>query len=126
MMIAPAKADVWNQQTKVTFSQPVEVPGGRTLPAGTYWCVLANSVTDRNIVQIVSQDWSTLYATVLTVPSDRLSPPDDTLLTLAKRESNGTPALVEWFYPGESTGHEFEYSKSEESELTQDSQETLW
>jgi hypothetical protein len=51
MMIAPAKADVWNQQTKVTFSQPVEVPGGRTLPAGTYWCVLANSVTDRNIVK---------------------------------------------------------------------------
>ena len=33
MMIAPAKADVWNQQTKVTFGQPVEVPGGRTLPA---------------------------------------------------------------------------------------------
>jgi len=67
-----------------------------------------------------------MYANVLTVPSDRLGPPDDTLLTLAKRESNGTPALVEWFYPGESTGHEFEYSKSEESELTQDSQETLW
>jgi Protein of unknown function (DUF2911) len=124
MMIAPAKADVWNQQTKVTFSQPVEVPG-RTLPAGTYWFVLANNDTDRNIVQIFSQDWSTLYATVLTVPSDRLIPPDDTLLTLAKRESNGTPALVKWFYPGETIGHEFEYSKSEESELAQDRQETL-
>ena len=150
MMIAPAKADVWNQQTKVTFSQPVEVPG-RTLPAGTYWFVLANSDTDRNIVQIFSQDWSTLYATVLTVPSERLSPPDDTLLTLAERESNGTPALVKWFYPGpapeilftiaepsnetpailtwfypgQTIGHEFEYSKSEESELTQDRQETL-
>ena len=99
LMIAPAKADMWNQQTKVRFSQPVEVPG-RTLPAGTYWFVLANSDTDRNIVQIFSQDWSTLYATVLTVPSERLSPPDDTLLTLAERESNGTPAPAEWFYPG--------------------------
>jgi hypothetical protein len=124
MMIAPAKADVWNQKTKVTFSQPVEVPG-QTLPAGTYWFVLANSGTDRNIVQIFSQDWSMLYATVFTVPSDRQSPPDDTLLTLAKRESNGTPALVKWFYPGETTGHEFEYSKSEESQLIQDKQETL-
>jgi hypothetical protein len=151
MMIAPAKADVWNQQTKVTFSQPVEVPG-RTLPAGTYWFVLANGVTDRNIVQIFSQDWSTLYATVLTVPNERLNPPDDTLLTLAERESNGTPsrvkwyypgpapeilftvakpqsngtpAILTWFYPGQTIGHEFEYSKSEESELSQDKQETL-
>jgi hypothetical protein len=124
MMIAPAQADVWNQKTKVTFSQPVEVPG-QTLPAGTYWFVLANSGTDRNIVQIFSQDWSMLYATVFTVPSDRQSPPDDTLLTLAKRESNGTPALVKWFYPGETTGHEFEYSKSEESQLVRDKQETL-
>src|SRR5580700_5119104 len=81
MMIVPAKADVWNQQTKVRFSQPVEVPG-RTLPAGTYWFVLANSVTDRNMVQIFSQDWSTLYATVLTVPSERLNPAPDTLFTI--------------------------------------------
>jgi hypothetical protein len=124
MMIAPAKADVWNQQTKVMFSQPVEVPG-RTLPAGTCWFVLANSDTDRNVVQIFSQDWLTLYATVFTVPSDRLSPPNDTLLTLAKREPKGTPALVKWFYPGETIGHEFEYSKSEKSELTKDRQETL-
>ena len=151
MMIAPAKADVWDQQTKVTFSQPVEVPG-RTLPAGTYWFVLANSVTDRNVVQIFSQDWSTLCATVLTVPSERLNPPDNTLLTLAERESKGTPARVKWFYPGpapeilstiakpqsnetpailawfypgQTIGHEFEYSKSEESELSQDRQETL-
>jgi hypothetical protein len=151
MMIAPAKADVWNQKTKVTFSQPVEVPG-RTLPAGTYWFVLADSVTDRNIVQIFSEDWSKLYATEFTVPSDRLNAPDDTLLTLAERESNGTPARVKWyytgpaletlstiaesqsngtpailtwFYPGQTIGHEFEYSKSEESELTQGRQETL-
>jgi hypothetical protein len=151
MMIATAKADVQNQQTKVTFSQAVEVPG-RTLPAGTYWFVLANSGTDKNIVQIFSQDWSTQYATVLTVPSERLNPPDDTLFTLAEPESNGTPARVKWyypgpapeilspigepqsngtpailtwFYPGQTIGHEFEYSKSEESELTQDRQETL-
>jgi hypothetical protein len=124
MMSAPAKADEWNQQTKITFSQPVEVPG-RTLPAGTYWFVLANSDSDRNTVRILSQDWSTLYATVFTVPIDRLSPPDDTLLALATRESNEAPALVKWFYPGETVGHEFEYSKSEESQLTRDRQETL-
>jgi hypothetical protein len=124
MMIAPAKADVSNQQTKVTFSQPVEVPG-RTLPAGTYWFVLANSVTDRNIVQIFSEDWSTVYVTVATVPSELFNPPDDTLLSFAEDKTNGMPALVKWFYPGETTGHEFEYPKSEESTLAQTKRETI-
>ena len=29
-------ADGWNKKTVVTFSQPVEIPGGVVLPAGTY------------------------------------------------------------------------------------------
>ena len=124
MISAPARADEWNQQTKFTFSQPVEIPG-RVLPAGTYWFVLANTDSDRNIVQIFSEDWATLYATVHTVPSERPNPPDDTLLTFAEDESGGTPALVKWFYPGETIGHEFEYFKSEESGLVHAMQKTI-
>lgn len=124
MISAPARADEWNQQTKFTFSQPVEIPG-RVLPAGTYWFVLANTVTDRDIVQIFSEDWATLYATVRTVPSERSNPPNDTLLTFEEDESDGTPALVKWFYPGELTGHEFEYFKSEESGLVHGTQKTI-
>jgi hypothetical protein len=123
-MIQGAKADEWNQQTKVTFNQPVEVPG-RTLQAGTYWFVLANSDSDRDIVQIFSEDWSTVYATVATVPSELFNPPDDTLLSFAEDKANGMPALVKWFYPGETTGHEFEYPKSKESTLAQSKRETI-
>jgi hypothetical protein len=66
-----------------------------------------------------------LYATALTVPSERLNPASETLFTIAGPQSNGTTAILAWFYPGEATGHKFEYSKSEESELIQDKQETL-
>ncbi|MFZ0285196.1 MAG: hypothetical protein WAL32_08185, partial [Terriglobales bacterium] len=32
-------ADNWDQMTKMTFNEPVAIPG-RALPAGTYWFVL--------------------------------------------------------------------------------------
>ena len=38
-----ARADQSNQATKVTFSQPVQIPG-RVLPAGTYWFELPEDI----------------------------------------------------------------------------------
>lgn len=124
MMTAPARADEWNQSTKLTFSQPVQIPG-RILPAGTYWFLLAENDADRDIVEVFSEDRTTEYATLYTVPSERSNPADNTLLTFAQAESNGTPALVNWTYPGEMTGHEFIYSKSEEPKLLRAAQETI-
>ncbi|HEX2490469.1 MAG TPA: hypothetical protein VHR27_13745, partial [Blastocatellia bacterium] len=46
------KADAWNKKTIVTFSQPVEIPGGIVLPAGTYVIKLLDSASNRHIVQI--------------------------------------------------------------------------
>ena len=124
MMIVPARADEWNQQTKLTFDQAVQIPG-RILPAGTYWFVLAENLADRDIVQIFSEDRTTEYATLYTTPTEQSNPPDQTLLTFAQDESKGTPALVNWTYPGEMTGHEFIYSKSEEPKLLRAEQKTI-
>jgi hypothetical protein len=44
---------------------------------------------------------------------------------LAEQESSKPDALVAWFYPGETTGHEFLYSKGQEKQLAQDSQQTV-
>lgn len=123
MMTVPARADQWNQQTKLTFSQPVQIPG-KILPAGTYWFVLAENVADRDIVQVFSEDRTKVYATIFTVPTERANSADDTLLTFAD-ESDGRPALVNWTYPGETTGHEFIYSKSEEPQLLRAAQKTI-
>ena len=119
-----ARADESNQQTKLTFSQPVEIPG-QVLPAGTYWFVLLDDHSTRNVVQVFSADWKTLYATVMTASSERPEPADGTTLKLADRETSGNKALVSWFYPGETIGHEFLYPRQEEKELARDQQQTI-
>jgi hypothetical protein len=40
VFLPTAQADDWDQMMKLTFTQPVEIPG-RVLPAGTYWFVFA-------------------------------------------------------------------------------------
>lgn len=119
-----AQASEFNQQTKLTFDQPVEVPG-QVLPAGSYWFVLVDDVSSRDMVQVFSADWKTLYATLITVNSERQYPAEGTLLKFANRESAGAQALLTWFFPGETIGHEFLYSNQEEKELAQDRQQTV-
>lgn len=113
-----AQASDYDQQTKVTFSQPVEIPG-RVLPAGTYWFILAGTA-ERNVVQIFSRDWKTLYATEYTVGTDRMEPASETTFTFAERKSSSPEAVLRWFYPGETIGHEFLYPKPESRELARD------
>jgi hypothetical protein len=119
-----AHGDEWNQRTKVTFSNPVQVPG-RVLPAGTYWFKLAHSDANRGIVQIYGADERVLFATILTASSERLKPSDQTSMTLAERPSNQPPALIRWYYPGDTLGHEFLYPRSLERELAHDKQNMI-
>ena len=118
-----AHADELNQSTKISFSKAVQVPG-RVLPAGNYEFVLASDAGP-NIVQIFNADGTELYATVQTIPAERARETDGTSITLAQRPDGRPDALVTWFYPGMQTGHEFLYSKSEETELTQDAKQTF-
>jgi hypothetical protein len=120
-----ARADEFNQQTKLTFNQPVEIPG-RVLPAGTYWFVLVEDTTNRGLVRVFSSDWKTLYATEMTVNTERQEPAADvTILKIAERGSAEHQAVLTWFYPGETIGHEFLYPKEVENELAQDKQQTV-
>jgi len=117
-----ARADESDQRTKLTFNEPVEIPG-QVLPAGTYWFVLDRNSSNRNIVRIYSSDFKTLYATELAISAERLQVTDNTALRFAERESS--TALLTWFYPGELIGHEFLYPKAEARELAQDTQQTV-
>jgi hypothetical protein len=51
LMLAAARATDYDQATKLTFNQSVEIPG-RVLPAGTYWFVLADTDDARNVVHV--------------------------------------------------------------------------
>lgn len=108
---ASANADVWYKKTVVTFSDSVEIPG-QVLPAGTYVFKLANSISDRHIVQIWTGDETQLLATLMTVPDYRLDPPDKTIFEFDERPGDSPMAIHSWFYPGDNMGRQFLYPHS--------------
>jgi hypothetical protein len=108
--VTAARADNWDKKTIVTFSDSVEIPG-QILPAGTYVFKLANSTSDRHIVQIWNGDETQILATILTIPNYRLDPPDKTIFEFDERPGDSPMALHSWFYPGDNTGHEFVYPR---------------
>lgn len=118
LAISPgAEADTWNKKTRVTFSAPVEIPGGIVLPAGTYIFKLMDSSFNRNIVQVFNEDQTHLYATILAIPNYRLRSTDKTVMTFGEREVGSPEAIRAWFYPGANWGQEFVYPRIRAMEL---------
>ena len=66
ILLPVVHADDWNQATRVTFSQSVQVPG-HVLPAGTYWFQLSDTNDRHHLVQILRED-RTLVASVCDSP----------------------------------------------------------
>lgn len=105
-----ALADDWDQRTIFTFSSPVEIPG-QVLPAGTYVFKLADSSSDRNIVQVFNKDQNHLFGTFLAIPDARLKPAGKPIITFDETPAGSPQAVRAWFYPGENYGHQFVYPK---------------
>lgn len=112
MSSAPrAQAGIRDQETKLTFSTPIELPG-LALPAGTYTFELANLFSDRDVVMVFDQDNVHLLGIFLTNPDFRYQTTDRTEIKFAETPAGSPEALKEWFYPGKMWGHEFIYPKS--------------
>jgi len=119
LALAPAAyADQWSHETRVTFSQPVEIPS-MVLPPGTYVFKLLDSQTDRSVVQIFNEDENHLYATILAIPDYRLQPTGKTVIMFEEREAGAPSAIRAWFYPGENYGTEFVYPQPRAAALAQ-------
>ena len=99
VMLPLARASEWDQKTVFTFNQPVELPG-QVLSAGTYVFKLADSSSDRNIVQVFNQDETELYGTFLTIPDYRLEPAEEPIVTFEERVAGSPEAVKAWFYRG--------------------------
>jgi LPXTG-motif cell wall-anchored protein len=111
----PAMADEWDKKTTFEFSAPVQIPG-KVLPAGKYVFELADNESDRNIVEIFSEDSNgndTLIATLLAVPKYTQETPDKATVRFDERHTGTPEAIKSWFYPGENTGWEFVYPEGE-------------
>jgi hypothetical protein len=124
MVLPAARADEMNQATKVTFSQSVQIPG-RVLPAGTYWFILPENVNEHDQVRIYSSDRTVFYGVFLAAGAERLQPTDTTTFTFTERSSGQPQAIVSWFYPGRTDGHEFLYDKHTQKDLAKNKQVTV-
>lgn len=122
IMLPVVHADDWNQTTRFTFSQPIQIPG-RVLPAGTYRFQLANNDT-RHLVQIFRED-RTLVATLYSIPRLRDERSADAAITLANRGAAQPQAIVAWYFAGETQGHELLYPRQENQELARATQTTF-
>jgi hypothetical protein len=122
-ILPAARASEEDQATKLTFSQSVQLPG-RVLAAGTYWFVI-EPTADAGIVRIFNSDKSILYASLQTASAEHLQPVEKTEITFAARRGMQPEAIVTWFYPGSTMGHEFIYSKQQEKEIARDKQHVV-
>jgi hypothetical protein len=114
-MVTPMMADEFNKETKLEFSGPVEVPG-KVLTPGKYVFKIADSESDRDIVQIFSEDANgeqKLVTTTIAIPDYREETPEKTIIQFEERPSGSPEAIHSWFYPGDNTGWQFVYRKGE-------------
>jgi hypothetical protein len=63
-------------------------------------------------VQVFDVNYS-VVATLVTIPTERSARTGDTLLVLANGEGHEPDAVLQWFYSGRMTGHQFVYASRE-------------
>jgi hypothetical protein len=111
----PLRADEWNKKMEFNFSAPVQIPG-KTLAAGKYVFQLADDPSNRNIVQIFSENSNgveNLVTTLMAVPAYRVDTPADPVVNFEEQHSGSPEAIQRVFYPGENNGWEFIYPKGQ-------------
>jgi hypothetical protein len=102
-------------RTFLTFSGAVEMPGV-TLPAGTYVFKLADTPS-RNVVEVWDRDEKHMVGHWLFVQAQRPDVSQETVVMFKETAAGQTPAVHFWYYPGERSGKEFVYPKSQALKL---------
>jgi len=110
LLVIRAQADQWDKKTILTVNQPIQVTD-TLLEPGQYVLKLADSNSDRHIVQIFNSDQSHIIDTVLAIPNYRLQPTGHSRFAFWETPPGTAKALRAWFYPGDNFGQEFLYPK---------------
>ena len=126
LMPVAAKADVQDKKTTLTTNVPIKIPNTNVvLTPGKYVIKLLEAAGTRNIVQVFNEAENKLYTTALAIPNYRLTPSNKTIFTYWETPSNEPIALRSWFYPGDTYGVEFAYSRKAANEIAQRSKHTV-
>ena len=106
--VAPfAKADEFDKKTVITVKGGSVQIQGTVLEPGKYILKLAESQSDRRILQVFNSDETKVETTVLADSAYRLKPADNTVFTYYGMSPGQPPAVRTWFYPGDNYGLEF-------------------
>lgn len=125
MSATPVRAQTMDSRTEFTFNQPIELPGV-TLPPGTYIFRLMDALAGRHVMQVTAKDSTNkTHGLFLTISAQRPKPSDNAELRFLETPA-GLPAAVKtWWYPGNITGREFIYPKSQARRLAQATNQTV-
>jgi hypothetical protein len=102
-----AGAQTSRQDITFTLESPLEVPG-TSLPAGKY-LLRREQKSGHPIVQIFNGDGTTLVNTVIAIPVELQTAPDDSVIAIYETEDGAPPALRALFFAGDPVGIEFVY-----------------
>jgi hypothetical protein len=127
LVVSKTQADDQSSKTAVTFTVPVAVPGvgAQTLPAGIYTFKVLNSASDRDIIQISSQDDTHVFATMVGVPNARLKGSDQMVMMFGDRPAGEPQALKAWFNPSRASGDQIVYDLPMATQLAKETNETV-
>jgi len=110
-------ADEWDKKTIITIDEPMQLPNMMLQP-GTYVVKLADSGSNRHIVQFFDKDEKHLVTTVLAIPNQRLRLTGKSVFAFWEVPAGQPKALRAWFYPGDNFGQEFAYPRQEATKIT--------
>jgi len=105
--IPQLKASEMNKRVEMPFSAPVEIPGNRVLPAGTY--VFKTAPGNPAVIIITNGEENKPIGMLMTLPNYRLTVPEKVDVRFEERRADAPQALKSWTYPGNATGFEFRY-----------------
>jgi LPXTG-motif cell wall-anchored protein len=109
--VTPGRADQWDKRTILTVNnEPIQIHD-TVLQPGQYILRLADSDSQRHVVQIFNRDQTRIIDTVLAIPAQRLQPTGHTQFTFWETPPGMAKAMRTWYYPGDSFGQQFTYPK---------------
>ena len=112
-----ASADQWDKKTVITTDEVMQLPNMMLQP-GTYVIKLADSSSNRHIVQFFDKDEKHLVTTVNAIPNQRLRLSGESVFAFWEVPAGQPKALRAWFYPGDNFGQEFAYRPQEAAKIT--------
>jgi hypothetical protein len=104
----------YNDRTCFTFNRAVELPGGRTLQPGKYVFRLVDSSEGRHIVQVLSENETKTFATILAVE------PSEAIIVVGEAPAKAPQPIRYWYHSGRTVGaidYAFVYPKDQATRI---------